>query len=140
VFNDKNAFAKGITLWDNSTAYISIDQNGSIPTLNVDSGSHLRLGPVAGSYFTVQDLSVGVGGHITSNSSTGGGSKNIVVEDSLTAGANSAIQWGVIDVSGPPPGAISIDVGCQPYFISSDVEGNFGLGSDLCDNWSTSGP
>ena len=134
VFNDKKAFAKGITLWDNSTAYISIDQNGSIPTLNVDSGSHLRLGPVAGSFFTVDDLSVGVGGHITSNASTGGtGSKNIVVENSLTAGFNSAIQWGVIDVTVPPI-ILEIGEGCQPFeYKTAPFYDNFGLGGDLCD-------
>jgi hypothetical protein len=123
VFNDKStAFANGtISLWDNSTAYISIDQNGSIPALNVVSGSQLRLGPQAGSYFTVQDLSVGWGGHITSNSSTGDGSKNIVVVNSLTASANSAIQYGVIDVSIPPPLTFDISQGCDSYGLDGDL-------------------
>ena len=72
----------------------------------------------------MQDLLVGWGGHITSNSSMGGGSKNIVVEDSLIAGANSAIQWGVIDVSGARPETFDITEGCEPI--------SYGLGSDLC--------
>jgi hypothetical protein len=124
VFNDKHpAFQNGtLSLWDNSTASINIDQNGSIPTLQVASGSQLRLGPVAGSYFTVQDLAVGWGGHITSNSSTGGGSKNIVVENKLVATANSAIQWGIVDSSNRPS-TLEIDGGCASK----------GIGSDLCD-------
>ncbi|MDA8702709.1 hypothetical protein N9M30_02005 [Pseudomonadales bacterium] len=122
VFNDKStAFLNGtLSLWDNSTAFISIDQNASIPALQVVTGSQLRLGPVAGSYFTVQNLAVGWGGHITSNSSTGDGSKNIVVENSLTATANSAIQWGIVDRSNPPS-TLNIADGCASKGINSDL-------------------
>lgn len=123
VMNDKSAgFLNGtISLWDNSSAYISIDQDTSFPVLGIVSDSSLRLGPVNSSKFTVQDLSVGWGSSITSNDSTGG-SSNIVVENSIVAAHNSYIQFGVVDVSSPPP-TLSIANGCASK----------GLDSDLCD-------
>jgi hypothetical protein len=124
VMNDKfEGFQNGaIALWDNSSASISIDQNTSFPTLAVGSNSYLRLAPVNAAKFTVQNLSVGWGSSILSNSSTGSGSRNILVTNQIVAEHNSAIQYGIVDVSNPPS-TLTIANGCASK----------GLGSDLCD-------
>jgi len=134
VFNDEStAFLNGtISLWDNSTAEIGIMQDTSFPGLNVDSGSNLRLAQefISGRYLlTVQDLNVGWGGIISSNASGEGGtrhSRNILVENSITAAYNSSIQFGVVDASRPPP-TLSIANGCASKGIDSDLCALIGL-------------
>jgi hypothetical protein len=122
--NDVNELISGrIAIWDNSTANVGIAQDVSFPTLSVVGGSNLRLAQEfqSGRYLlTVQNLEVGWGSIINSNAAGNGGISNILVENSITAGYNSFIQYAVVDTSSPPP-TLNIADGCASKGIHSDL-------------------
>ena len=120
VTQESTGFLVGtIALWDNSVGQMTIDNDESIPAMQLSGGSYLRLAPVDGAQLTVGSLALGYGVSLTSNN--GEANSNIVVTDTINADYNSFIQYGVVDASGAS--TVNIDFGCETK----------GLQGDLCD-------
>lgn len=105
-----------ITFWDNSNGQIAFYNNESIPTIQVDSSSYLRLSPQDGAQLTVDSLKMGYGASLASNN---GASTNIVVTDSLSADYNSYIQFGTVEAQSGA--TLDITKGCETKGVQSDL-------------------
>jgi len=118
VTQESTGFNAGtIALWDNSIGQMTIENDESIPAMQLDAGSYLRLAPKDGAQLTVGSLGLGYGASLTSNN--GEANSNIVVTDSLSANYNSFIQFGTVEVQSGA--AVDIGKGCETKGVQSDL-------------------
>ena len=117
LLKEINATDANIVLWGNSMAYMSIEKDQAIKSIELDSSSTLRLGPTDGAQFSVDDLSLGFGASITSNN--GETASNIVVTESLTADYNSRIQYGTVELASGA--TANIEKGCASKGLNDDL-------------------
>jgi hypothetical protein len=97
-----------LTLWDGSSLYYACGGTCAIRTMNIREGSNLRISPAdSDTSMTVGtlDMEFSYGSHISANDGV------LTVTDSLKAGYNTSIQYGVVSLTG----ALEVDNGCSTY-------------------------
>jgi hypothetical protein len=102
-------------VWDSSTSYLSFTSGVQFRGMHLDGGGLLRLAPQGENSISVGSLELQPGSQIKSNNA---GSPNIVVTDSLTAKANTVIQYGAVDATGA---VLDIADGCASNGLHGDL-------------------